>query len=597
MTFYCNPINIPYRYQLIKQGNQVTASREAADPSIVLFKNTYYMFVSRSGGFYSSKDLVNWDFHLFDEVLPIYDYAPDVRIEGDYLYFSASKRNDVCHFYRTTDPIKNDWEVIEGSFPFWDPNLFFDDDKRVYLYWGCSNVTPIYGIELDGETLKPLQNEPVILIQSNTNKIGFERSGEDHIPPKTEEMIQTSIKSLLKQILGISDVNQLPEDKRMLIEKTAGNDPYIEGAWMTKHNGNYYLQYSAPGTQYNTYADGVYIGESPLGPFTFAKNNPYSYKPGGFINGAGHGSTVEDRNGNWWHASTMSISVNHDFERRVGIWQSGFDRDGQLYCDQRYGDWPVSLNQKPFEEPKMMLLSYGKKTSVSSGNHGERIVNENVRDWWQADKRDQAPWIELDLGKSYPVEGVQVNFADSGVRVDVPADTEFFGETMDKVVLEEADRQTKWILEGSEDGDAYQLIIDKSQAETDLPHDFIHFTEPQSYRFIRLKIIDVPFNQSICISGLRVFGKGVGKLPCKTALLKAEKTSAIDLELKWNKVEDAVGYNILWGYESDKLYHSYMVFDEFEKTIRALVADQEMYLRIDTFNENGITEGEVIKVD
>lgn len=26
--------------------------------------------------------------------------------------------------------------------------------------------------------------------------------------------------------------------------------PYIEGAFMTKHNGTYYLQYACPGTQY-----------------------------------------------------------------------------------------------------------------------------------------------------------------------------------------------------------------------------------------------------------------------------------------------------------------------------------------------------------
>ena len=41
------------------------------------------------------------------------------------------------------------------------------------------------------------------------------------------------------------------------------------------------------------------------------------YKPGGFMNGAGHGSTMEDLNGNIWHTATMRISRNHNFERRV----------------------------------------------------------------------------------------------------------------------------------------------------------------------------------------------------------------------------------------------------------------------------------------
>jgi hypothetical protein len=45
-------------------------------------------------------------------------------------------------------------------------------------------------------------------------------------------------------------------------------DPFIEGAWMTKHNGKYYLQYAAPGTEFSGYADGVVVGDSPLGVFT-----------------------------------------------------------------------------------------------------------------------------------------------------------------------------------------------------------------------------------------------------------------------------------------------------------------------------------------
>ena len=60
---------------------------------------------------------------------------------------------------------------------------------------------------------------------------------------------------------------------------------YIEGPWMTKHNNKYYLQYGAPGTEFNVYADGVYVSDHPLGPFEYAPNNPISFKPGGLRNG------------------------------------------------------------------------------------------------------------------------------------------------------------------------------------------------------------------------------------------------------------------------------------------------------------------------
>lgn len=52
------------------------------------------------------------------------------------------------------------------------------------------------------------------------------------------------------------------------------------------------------------------------------------------MTGAGHGSTIADKYGNYWHASTMRISVNHDFERRVGLFPAGFDKDGVLFCNQ-----------------------------------------------------------------------------------------------------------------------------------------------------------------------------------------------------------------------------------------------------------------------
>lgn len=63
------------------------------------------------------------------------------------------------------------------------------------------------------------------------------------------------------------------------------------------------------------------------------------------MTGAGHGSTIADKYGNYWHASTMRISVNHDFERRVGLFPAGFDKDGVLYCNQNFADYPHEFRQ------------------------------------------------------------------------------------------------------------------------------------------------------------------------------------------------------------------------------------------------------------
>ncbi len=46
--------------------------------------------------------------------------------------------------------------------------------------------------------------------------------------------------------------------------------PFVEGAWMTKHNGKYYMQYGAPATEFSGYSDGVYVSKSPLEGFSIS---------------------------------------------------------------------------------------------------------------------------------------------------------------------------------------------------------------------------------------------------------------------------------------------------------------------------------------
>jgi hypothetical protein len=97
-------------------------------------------------------------------------------------------------------------------------------------------------VELDRVTLNT-KSKPVDCFNSNSDKYGWEQTGDYN--NKTDR-------------------------------------PWIEGSWMTKHNGKYYLQYAGPGTQYKSYCDGVYIADNPLGPFKVATHNPFSYKPGPF---------------------------------------------------------------------------------------------------------------------------------------------------------------------------------------------------------------------------------------------------------------------------------------------------------------------------
>ena len=384
------------------------------------------------------------------------------------------------------------------------------------------------------------------------------------------------------------------EKVRALARGFAGDDPYIEGAFMTKHNGTYYLQYAFPATQNNIYGDAVLVADHPLGPFTIAKNNPFSYKPGGFANGAGHGSTIADAQGRYWHTASMTISVNNDMERRLGLWKAGFDGDGELYCDQRYGDWPMAMDAKPFDQPDYMLLSFGKPVTVSSGTGAEKITDESIRTWWRAES-DHDEWAQVDLGRVMDVRAVQINFADEGIDAKIPEGADHL-EAQEIRYIDTEKRVTRWLLEGSKDGKDYVILADKRQVETNLGNDFLVEQAGWQVRYLRLTVKEVPFRQKVAVSGLRVFGLGHGALPQAASQVQAMRINDLDMDVRWLP-DDAIGHNILWGYAPDKLYHSYMVLGRDQQRIGALMQGQPVWVRVDSFNESGITVGTVFPVE
>jgi hypothetical protein len=204
--------------------------------------------------------------------------------------------------------------------------------------------------------------------------------------------------------------------------------PFVEGAWMNKHNGKYYLHYGAPGTEFSGYGDGAYVGEQPLGPFTYQNHNPFSFKPGGFARGAGHGSTFQDKEGNWWHVATLAISVKNNFERRIGIFPTAFDDDGVLHTNTTYGDYPhyVRTSQGNRREDYFagwMLLNYNKPVIASStygGHEPNFAVDEEIKTYWSAGSGNSGEWFQTDLGSIDTVRAIQINYADQ--------DAEFLGK-------------------------------------------------------------------------------------------------------------------------------------------------------------------------
>lgn len=596
-TTYCNPLDLGYRYSHMKE-RAALSHREGADPTLVLYKRIYYAFVSMSAGFWYSKDLLNWQFHAANDLL-IYDYAPDVRQIGEYLYFCASKRSENCPILRTKDPLNEKFELVGAPFPFWDPNLFQDDDGRVYLYWGCSNTQPIWGIEMDPKTMIPI-GEKVALIHGREAELGYERPGDNGFVDKESSVVYQHLKHMfnpetgkIEFPAGMEDMGGFSAEDMTKMFLSVGK-PYIEGVFMSKLGGKYYLQYACPGTQYNTYADGVYISDKPLGPFTLQTSNPFSSKPGGFITGAGHGSTIADIYGNLWHASTMRISVNHDFERRIGLFPAGIDKDGILYCNQNFADYPHEVPAQKFDAssqmPKWMLLSYGKPVTASSGVNPELAVNEDIRSWWSADSAKAGEWICVDLTKVEDIRAIQVNFADEAVSPVFP-DYEYGSERGDRRIELET-QVSQYTLDVSADGKSWTIL---EQVNRECSNGYYEYAEGVSARYVRVTAKQLPYGQAMRISGLRVFGNGSGEKP-KAAEAKAERLNGLEAIISWKSIENAQGCNVRYGISPDKLYMSWLVYGADEVKLTTLIQGQEYYVSVDSFNENGITTGEIIKV-
>jgi xylan 1,4-beta-xylosidase len=541
-----NPMNLSYRFCL-----DVPSRREAADPTIVNFKGEYYLFASKSGGYFHSADLIKWDLITTND-LPIEDYAPTAVVMNDAIYFMASRGAPVSIF-KSSDPKSGKWQVANPSFPIGmiDPDLFVDDDGRLFFYYGCSNVNPIYGVELDPITLNP-KGPATALFNSKRLIYGWERKGDYN--------------------------NQ-------------GENPWIEGAWMTKRNGKYYLQYAGPGTEFKSYSDGMYVSDKPLGPFTLATHNPISYKPEGFIAAAGHGNTFQDKYGNYWHIATMTISQKHMFERRLGLFPAFFDKDGDMHVYTGFGDFPYKVPTKKISGPEelfpgWMLLSQNKPVEVSSelqGHSKAYAMDEEIRTFWSAATGDKGEWIRMDLQRESTINAIQLNFYEN--------ETKIFGRSPDIFY--------QYLVEYSSDDKNWNVLVDKRENKIDAPHDYIELSKPIKARYIRLTNYKVP-GGTFAMAGFRVFGKAGKKAPAviEDLLVNRYKTDRCVVDLTWTKPMGATGFNIRYGTSRDKLYHTYQVLSDNSIKINSLNSEQKYYFTIDSFNESGVTNGKrVIEVE
>ncbi|MGW6908678.1 family 43 glycosylhydrolase [Streptomyces sp. NPDC054940] len=264
-----------------------------ADPNIVRFGDTYYLYPTTDGfeGWsgtqfkaYSSTDLVHWKDHGV-----ILDLGPDVSwadsrawaptiAEKDgkyYFYFCADANIGVAVSDSPTGPFKDALggpllKAGQFSGQMIDPAVFTDDDGTSYLYWG---------------------------------------NGRAYVAPLNADMksIDTS---------KVKDITP---------------SGYNEGTFVIKRKGTYYFMWSENDTRDENYRVAYATGPSPTGPWTkhgviLEKNLSLGIK------GPGHHSVVHVPKTDEWYIAyhRFAIPGGDGTHRETTLDKLEFDADGLL---------------------------------------------------------------------------------------------------------------------------------------------------------------------------------------------------------------------------------------------------------------------------
>ena len=473
-TRYCNPLPMEI-------GPGANAS---GDVTVMEDGGMYYMFCT-GGGAWVSSDLLNWNYREVKHVARI-PVAPDVVKFNGRFYMSG---ND-APLYVADDPLgpyelvgewTNTGKIEEGWNGAFDTHIFIDDDNQPYLFWPGRGVSGIFGVKLNPQKMNEFAGKPVHLIQFNPDHV-WERYGE------------------MNEYPGVA---------------------WIEGPWVIKRNGRYYLEYSASGTQWKTYAEGYYTAKSPLGPYTYADNNPLLRKTEGLVTGTAHGSIVKGPDGNWWQFYTIVLG-NPPGGRRIGMDKVTFDRKGRMSVTVTDTPQPAPLagnNVKatvPVTINKVRAMNaLSKISSEQFGFFGSYAVDDNSGTVWMPadDDKETSLLIELspatrfDVVQLFTVDAVRIMFG----GINAPRQGGF-----GRMMWGGQGPVYKYKLETSMDGKDFKVAVDRTSNMTARNTTFDEFA-PVQCRFVKLTVTEWPENTPRGIIDFTVFGQPSAELPAAVA--------------------------------------------------------------------------------
>lgn len=469
---YCNPLPIAD----IPSGRWLDVSmtkddprsipdyRSISDPSVVYHEGKWILYPSYAMA-YVSTDLVHWT-HV-DIGVPHLRYSPAVvQFRGKW-YLSGHGLSEV---YVADDPLGpfslcghltdvdgNRMAVLDGCY-LADTR---DDGEHLYLYWHGSRV--------------PKEGDPDVECICGT--WGAELCPDEPWKLRTRPVwINEFDPDRTWQCIGEHNEN--------------GRMGWIEGQWVVKIDGRYYLLYSGCGTEYSSYANGVAIStEGPLSGFVNQKrHDPFTQKRSGLLRGAGHGCIVPGPGGTYWTFYTTIFCYNHKYERRIGMDPVGIDEDGELYCPAvtevpQYAPGVLS-HPETGNDAGLVPVTFLRRPYASSAMPGRDpiyAVDDSVLTWWQPCPADPEKTIVIPLERStgFLISAVRLIWRDIGM------------ETLDGILPGPFRYEIEYAPAPDHGQTGWRTLVDASDNDQDLCIDYRTFEPVKAYA-LRLRIVGAP---------------------------------------------------------------------------------------------------------
>jgi hypothetical protein len=263
------------------------------------------------------------------------------------------------------------------------------------------------------------------------------------------------------------------------------------------------------------------------------------------------------------------------------------DADGVMHSNTEFGDWPqywpgTRTDAVDHNWTGWKLLSLKKKVEVSSTFENyvpANGVDENFLTCWAAATGDPGEYYLVDLGQVADIRAIQVNFDHIGAATPQRGGFGFAPQPT-------PEHYQCFTVEVSADKVHWTKVVDKPDNKQEFRHDYTQLAVPQQARYIKVTNLGTYDDAKFCVKDLRVFGNPDAGRSVVVDGVKVVRNpeDRREASLLWDPVPGADGYIVRYGLSPDKLYNSYIIYDDNFLKLHSLNTESDYVFQVESFD-------------